>query len=58
MSTDNPGAQIGEAASGRTGEGMKPPGASVLDASGHGASTARALVGCKRPLAKACAIKA
>ena len=58
ISTENPGAQIGDAASGRTGEGMKPPGASVRDASGHGASTARALAGCNWPLAIACAIRA
>ena len=39
ISTDMPGAQIGDAASARTGDGMNPPGASVRDASGHGAST-------------------
>ena len=58
ISTENPGAQIGDAASGRTGDGMKPPGASVRAASGHGASTASGLAGCNRPLAMASAIKA
>ena len=58
ISTAKPGAQMGDAASGRTGEGIKPPGASVRDASGHGASTASALDGCQWPVPKASAINA
>ena len=58
INTAMPGAQIGDAASGRTGDGMNPPGASVREASGHGASTASALDGCRSPDAIACAISA
>ena len=56
ISTDMPGAQIGDAASACSGDGMNPPGASVAGRSGHGAS-ASALCGCRCRFANALAIK-
>ena len=58
INSENPGAHTGDANAGRTGEGIKPAGANVSVAFGHGARAANGKYGCKEPRANASAISA